>query len=168
MATNNTIFREIKQTMKSTLSVFLFLVFLLGITNDSSAQKVDGKKVYTTKCLSCHQASGLGITGAFPPLDESDWVIGDKGRLIRIILNGVTGELEVNGLTYGGAMPPWNTFINDEEMAALLNHIRNSWSNEGEEITADEVARVRASVKDRKQPWTQAELKKLSAFGVPK
>lgn len=156
-----------KYSLKGILCLGLFSLMTVT-SSELMAQEVDGKKVYVTKCMSCHQANGAGITGAFPPVDGSEWVTGDKGRLARIILNGVMGEMTVADVTYGGAMPPWNTFLSDAEVAGVLNYIRNSWSNEAEEISADEVAKVREATKDRKQPWTEEELKQLSAFGIPK
>lgn len=128
----------------------------------------DGQKIYETRCMSCHQINGQGITGVFPPLIESEWVVGDKGRLIRIVLGGISGEVEVNGVTYSGAMPPWNTFLNDAQIAALLTYIRSTWGNDADAITHDEVARVRAATADRKETWTAAELKQWGNFGIPK
>ena len=132
------------------------------------SQNEDGQKVYETRCMSCHQINGQGITGVFPPLIESDWVTGDKGRLVRIILQGISGEMEVNGAIYSGSMPPWNTFLNDEQIAAVSSYIRSSWGNDAEAITPDEVARVRAATIERKTTWTAAELKQWGNFGIPK
>lgn len=127
----------------------------------------DGAEIYMTRCMSCHQANGAGVPGVFPPLSGSEWVTEDKGRLIRIILNGVTGEMEVDGDTYNGAMPPWGSFLDDEDMAALLTYIRTSWDNEASEITPEEVQKVRAAVQDRKDPWTVDELQDPANQGIP-
>jgi len=127
----------------------------------------DGEKIYMTRCMSCHQANGNGISGVFPPLDGTEWVVGDKGRIIRIVLDGMMGEVEVQGIVYSGAMPPWKTFLKDDEVAAVLNYIRNSWNNEADEITAEEVALVREATKDRKTSWTAAELKDDANLGIP-
>ena len=133
----------------------------------AALQEADGKQVYMTRCVSCHQTNGKGISGVFPPLDDSEWVEGDKGRLIRIILNGLTGEIEVNGTTYSGAMPPWGMHLSDGEVAALSTYIRTSWSNDTTEVTTEEVKKVREAVQDRKNPWTAEELKQEAHTGVP-
>lgn len=134
-------------------------------TNPAIAQ--DGAEIYMTRCMSCHQMNGGGVPGVFPPLADTDWVTGDKGRLIRIVMNGLTGKIEVNGETYSGAMPPWGSFLNDEEMSELLNYLRSSWGNEAEEITPEEVAKVREAIADRKEPWTAEDLSDPANQGVP-
>ena len=123
----------------------------------------DGEQIYMTRCLSCHQANGEGMASVFPPLVDSEWVTGDKEPLIGIILHGVMGKMEVNGVTYSGAMPPWGGFLSDEETAALLTYIRNSWGNEASEVTAEEVTQVREAHADRKTPWTAEELEALKS-----
>lgn len=127
----------------------------------------DGAEIYMTRCMSCHQMNGRGIAGVFPPLTGTEWVMGDKGRLIRIVLHGLTGEIDVEGETYSGAMPPWKSFLNDEQMAALLTYIRSSWGNEAPEVTVAEVAKVRAATEERREPWTQDELAKAENQGIP-
>ncbi len=121
----------------------------------------EGAEIYQTRCLSCHQANGGGVPGVFPPLTGTEWVTGDEGVLIRIILNGMTGELEVNGMVYTGAMPPWGSFLTDEEMADLLTYIRTEWSNDASDVTPEMVAEVREAVADRAEPWTVAELEAM-------
>ena len=127
----------------------------------------DGAEIYMTRCMSCHQMNGRGVSGVFPPLAGAGWVTGDKGRLIRIVLNGLTGEIDVEGETYSGAMPPWQSFLDDKQMAALLTYIRSSWGNEASEVTAAEVSKVRAATKERRDPWTQDELMKDENSGIP-
>ncbi len=126
---------------------------------------VDGSDIYASRCQTCHQSNGQGVPGVFPPVDGTDWVNGDKGRLIRIILGGMTGEVEVNGTTYTGSMPPWGTFLDDEQVAQVATFIRQNWSNDASEVTAEEVAAIRKASEDRKQPWTAEELKEFE--GIP-
>jgi mono/diheme cytochrome c family protein len=121
----------------------------------------DGAEIYLTRCMSCHQMNGGGVPGVFPPLTGTEWVTGDEGVLIRIILNGMTGEIEVNGMVYTGAMPPWGAFLNDEEMADLLTYIRTEWGNDASDITPEMVAEVREAVAEREEPWTIAELEAI-------
>jgi mono/diheme cytochrome c family protein len=100
-----------------------------------------GKEVYTLQCLSCHQENGEGIDGAFPPLAKSDYLMADKKRSITQILNGLTGEIEVNGKTYNGDMPAFD--LTDEEVSDVLNYVRNSWGNKGDAIKPQDVKAVR-------------------------
>lgn len=127
----------------------------------------DGAEIYMTRCMSCHQMNGGGVPGVFPPLAGTEWVTGDKGTLIRVVLNGLTGKIDVNGDTYSGAMPPWGSFLDDEEMSQLLTYLRTSWNNDATEITPEEVAKVREAVADRNEPWTAEELKQDANRGVP-
>lgn len=110
---------------------------------------------------------GQGVPRTFPPLQETRWVNGDKGRLLRIILNGLSGPIEVKGSTYRSTMPPWGSALNDEEVAALASYVRSNFGNDAAPVTAKEVAKVRAAAKNRTQPWTAAELKKEANQGIP-
>lgn len=143
------------------------LLVVVHFAMPRSAHAQDGAELYMTRCMSCHQMNGRGVPGVFPPLSGTDWVTGDKGRLIRIVLNGMTGSVEVNGETYSGAMPPWQTFLDDEETASLLTYIRTSWENDTTAVTAEEVAAVRQAVEDRKEPWTAEELQQEANQGIP-
>lgn len=118
----------------------------------------DGEKVYNSRCMSCHQMDGKGIPGVFPPLNESEFVVGSPQRLVRIILHGMMGETTVKGVTYSGMMPPWGSFLSDEEVAAVITYIRSNFDNDASAITPELVAEIRAATADRKQPWTEPEL----------
>ena len=89
---------------------------------------VDGKQLFAANCVACHQATGKGLPGVFPPLDGSEWVQGDERTLANILLYGVSGEMEVAGITYKGAMPAFQQ-LGDAELAALASYIRSNWSN---------------------------------------
>lgn len=97
-----------------------------------------GEEVYGRTCKACHQATGKGIPSAFPPLAESDYLLEDKNRAIKIVLEGLTGEVTVNGDVYNGVMTPQP--ISDQEVVDVLNYVLNSWGNEGGEITLEDVA----------------------------
>lgn len=101
-----------------------------------------GKKVYDSVCLVCHMADGAGIRGMHPPLAKTDWVNGDKERLIEITLNGMSGKIEVNGQTYNGLMPP-HSHLSDKQIADVLTYVRQSFGNSASEITVEEVQKVR-------------------------
>ncbi|MFP4091176.1 MAG: c-type cytochrome, partial [Cyclobacteriaceae bacterium] len=83
--------------------------------------------------------------GAFPPLKETDWVQGDKEKLISIVLNGLQGPITVNGEQYNNVMTPHN-FLSDDEVAAVLTFVRNSFGNNASEVMAEEVAALRDQV----------------------
>ena len=108
----------------------------------AAAEAVDGAQVYQSRCANCHQQGGEGIAGVFPPLDDSRWVTGEKGVLIRILLHGMQGDVEVAGEVYNGNMPGW-AMLSDEELAAVMTHERTSWTNSAEPIQPEEVAAVR-------------------------
>ena len=117
-----------------------------------------GAQIYTSRCASCHQFNGLGMGQEFPPLANTDWVTGNKGRLIRVVLGGLSGEIEVNNSTYSGAMPPWGDFLDDRQVATLLTYIRSSWGNDASPVSPEEVAAVRVASQNRDQMWTEEEL----------
>lgn len=100
-----------------------------------------GEEIYQGYCLACHMSAGEGLPGAFPPLAESDYLMADKERSIRQVMHGSEGEMVVNGETYNGVMPPQP--LSDEEIAHVLNFVRNSWGNEGEVVTFAEVKAIR-------------------------
>ncbi|HET6569332.1 MAG TPA: cytochrome c [Rhodothermales bacterium] len=131
------------------------------------AADADGQKIFLTRCSSCHQANGQGVTGTFPPLAGNEFVSGDKGGVIRVLLNGLMGEVDVKGVTYSGVMPPWGTALKDDEIAAVLTYVRSSFGNKGSAVTTEDVAKVREATKDRKQPWTAEELADKANQGVP-
>lgn len=128
---------------------------------------VDGGRIYNNRCQACHQADGQGVAGQFPPLVGSDWVLGDKGRLIRILLHGMEGPMEVLGESYNGVMPGWQRQLSDAEIAAVLTHIRDEWDNGGSEITEQEVAVLREAESSRTGAWSADELNDPANQGFP-
>lgn len=116
-------------------------------------KKVNGAAVYNQTCAACHQANGTGVAGTFPPLAGASWVTGDEATLARIILMGVEGPLEVNGTTYNGVMPPWRDVLNDEQIAAVMTHIRSQWGNDAPAVSPETVAALRAEYQGRAESW---------------
>ena len=114
--------------------------------------RVDGAQVYAGKCAACHQATGAGLTGIFPPLAASPWVIGSEQRIVQILLHGIQGPLDVLGTTYNGLMPSWK-MLSDEELAAVATYVRGAFGNRASAITADLVAAERAATASRATPW---------------
>ena len=101
-----------------------------------------GERIYTQNCLACHQMTGAGIPGAFPPLAGSDFLAVDKARSIGGVLNGFQGEMVVNGQTYNGVMP--GVLLNDQKVASVLTYVMNSWNNNFGEVTTAEVTQKRS------------------------
>ena len=104
-----------------------------------------GKKVYDSVCLACHMADGSGVPGMHPPLAETDWVTGDKERLIKLTLEGMSGKIEVNGEEYNSIMPP-HSHLTNKQIADVLTYIRGSFGNNASEVTVEEVQEVRNSL----------------------
>jgi mono/diheme cytochrome c family protein len=117
-----------------------------------------GKKRYETACMICHQASGLGTPGQFPPLVGSEWVTGPLPRLIRIPMHGVTGPIKVAGTDWNLSMPNAGGTLSDKEMAALLTYLRLNWGNKASEVMDEDVKKARAKDGGRSTPWTSQEL----------
>ncbi len=101
-----------------------------------------GKDIYETYCLMCHQTNGSGVPSTFPPLTETKHVLGSKENLIKIILNGQKGEIEVLGEIYDGEMPAQD-FLSNKQIADVLTYVRNSFGNNATPISPEEVKEVR-------------------------
>lgn len=113
----------------------------------------DGKQLYANACVACHQATGQGLPGVFPPLADSEWVKGEPAVLTQLVLHGINGPITVKGQKYEGAMPAFAEQFSDAELAAVLSFIRHEWGNDVEAITPELVAQARAASVDRSQPW---------------
>jgi mono/diheme cytochrome c family protein len=127
-----------------------------------TAPAVDGAAIFSTRCAACHQATGAGLPGVFPPLAGSNWVNGRDTTVIQIVLHGIQGSLTVNGVKYNGAMPTFGAQLSDAEIAAVLTHVRSHWGNTVGAVGAQEVAAQRAATAQRNEPWQgDADLSKL-------
>ena len=104
-----------------------------------------GKAVFQGTCSTCHQAEGQGLASVFPPLAKSDFLMADKERSIHVVLAGLSSEITVNGQRYQNVMPSWS-HLTDHEIANVLTYVRNSFGNQGDPVTASEVAKVRTSL----------------------
>ncbi len=116
-------------------------------------------------CATCHQANGQGLDPVYPPLVATEWVTGDEERLAKLVLHGLWGKIEVNGKTYDPSkgVPPMTAFgalLSDEEVAAVLTYVRNSWGNKAAPVKPETVKKVRAATSDRSIFWKPEELLK--------
>jgi len=123
-----------------------------------------GKQVYSGNCANCHQASGEGQPGSYPPLGGSEFVLGDKTTLACIMLHGLQGPVTVKGGEYGSQqMPGWATVLNDAKIAAVMTYIRASWGNKGDAVKPDEISAARAQSADHSDAYTKDTLKQAAA-----
>lgn len=104
-----------------------------------------GQAVYNKYCLICHQSNGSGVPGLNSPLIGTEYVLGDKNRLLKIILNGSEDGLELNDSEYANVMPSFRA-LSDEQIAEVATYIRNSFGNNGSLIDAKDVKEVRANI----------------------
>jgi mono/diheme cytochrome c family protein len=113
----------------------------------------DGAQIFASRCAACHQATGAGLPGVFPPLASSEWVNADPKTIARILLLGVNGKITVAGNTFNGTMPAFSATLSDAEIAAVASHVRSSFGNKSSALTADFVKTERASLGTRTTPW---------------
>ena len=102
----------------------------------------DGAKVYQQNCSSCHQPTGAGISGTFPPLAGNDTVTGDAAKVIHIVKYGLSGSLSVHGTTYNGMMPAWSQQLSNKDVASVVTYIRSAWGNKASAVSEADVAGV--------------------------
>jgi mono/diheme cytochrome c family protein len=126
-----------------------------------------GKQIFTQNCQACHQATGLGIPDVFPPLVGSEWVTGPEGTMVRILLDGLQGPVQVKGGTFNGAMPAWRNVLPDADIAAVATYIRQWAPNAAPAVDLATVAAIRASTVSRGKPWTAPELQAAGQSGGP-
>ncbi len=110
-------------------------------------KKLDGAALFAKNCAMCHQAQGQGIPGVFPPLAKADYLMKiakseDRSELVKIVLQGKTGKITVNGQEYNGVMTPVSG-LSDDELATLLTYVINTWGNQAKSFTKTEVEKYR-------------------------
>lgn len=122
-----------------------------------------GAELYQ-RCATCHQANGDGLPGAFPPLAGSEWATAANPAVpIRIVLHGMQGPVTVKGTEYNGLMPAYGTGVAmaDEEVAAVLTYVRQSWGNSASAVTPQQVAAERAATRSATGPVAAEQLRPL-------
>ena len=132
----------LQMTLSKSAAAILFCFAAFVAKGQTAAAPADpGKALYVQYCLACHQVDGSGVMQLTPPLIKSDFVQGDKARLINILLKGLK-DVEVNGEMYDNPMPPVD-YLTDQEIAQVLTYVRNNFSNKTSAVKADEVKVVR-------------------------
>ena len=117
---------------------------------------------YQTVCITCHQSEGQGVAGAFPPLAGSEWIVANPEIPMRIVLLGLSGEIEVKGMKFNAVMPP-PPGMTDAKIAEAITFARTHFGNHASEVTASMVEEVHESLAGRTASMTPAELKALLA-----
>ena len=120
------------------------------------------------RCATCHQLTGQGLAGSFPPLAGSEWANAREVAVpIRIVLHGLMGPITVARQHFNSAMPPYGTNqpMDDSAVAAVLTYVRSAWGNTGSVVTPAEVAAQRAATASRTTPWTAKDLQALLQAG---
>lgn len=132
-----------------------------GTTQVAELSPADrGKKVFLANCATCHQATGLGVAGQYPPLAGSEFVLGGTRRLAMIVLKGLEGPVTVKGAQYGTAvMQPWEKTLTDQKIADVLTYIRSDWGNQGGPVSAEGVAALRKELASHAASFHEADLK---------
>jgi mono/diheme cytochrome c family protein len=143
---------------------------LLPVKGGPAVVKIDpvvvGQKLFMSggACFSCHQPTGLGIPGTYPPLAGSEWVNGTEKRMIRIVLTGLKGPITVKGATYGAvvmpAFGPHQFNWNDEKIADVITYVRQAWGNKGSAVKPEQVSAIRQEIGDHAE-WSEAELQQI-------
>lgn len=131
---------------------------------DLKASITRGQPLYMQTCIACHQPTGMGLPGAFPPLGGSEYVTGSAKRLVAMMLKGIQGPLTVKGMVYNNIMMPLDTqfpvYKDDAKVADVANYVRNSFTNTSTDaVTPALVAEVRTKWASKTTPFTEAEVK---------
>lgn len=113
---------------------YVLSIVMIGLGMCGYSQNVaKGKSIYMQTCVACHQATGAGIPGAFPPLAKSDYLNKDVNRAIKGVVKGLNGPITVNGKKFSGAMPP--QALSDQQLADVLTYVYSSWGNSKKQVT---------------------------------
>jgi mono/diheme cytochrome c family protein len=118
----------------------------------SAANGAQGAQLFLANCAACHQATGLGLPGVFPPLVGSSWVKDNVAWPVNIILHGLVGEIEVAGKKYNNVMPAFKQ-LSDDEIAAIVTYIRQQFADNASAVDAARVKEIRSATANRTEPW---------------
>jgi mono/diheme cytochrome c family protein len=130
-----------------------------ALTNEEQMLFDNGRQTYAGLCAACHQPTGKGLEGLAPPLAESEWVLGEPDRIVKVVMHGLRGPIKVKGVGYSYDMPAAG-FLSDEQIAGVLTYIRREWDHDASPVSVDLVQKIRAEHKGRTDAWTEPELGK--------
>jgi mono/diheme cytochrome c family protein len=106
----------------------IFGLSYLSNQDDKLGKSIErGKVIYAETCITCHMGDGQGVSGLFPPLAKSDFLIKTKDKAISAVKFGLQGTIKVNGAEYNNVMP--NPGLANDEISDVMNYIQNTWGN---------------------------------------
>ena len=151
------------KTLTLTLAFALTATIASFADDDIKTSAERGKAIFMQTCMACHMPTGMGIPGAFPPFDGSEYVQGDTRRLVALVIKGYMGPITVKGVNFNNILIAVDTQFpilkENAKLADVLNYIRTAWSNKADAaITPDFVQKIRDEFKDRTTPWNAADL----------
>ena len=125
--------------MKKTVLFVFFITMTMLLKAQSLKASMDrGQKVYEKVCLSCHMADGGGVPHLNPPLSQTSYVLGDKSKIIYIVLTGMTDRIPIDDEFYSNNMASHKD-LSDQQIADVLTYVRNNFGNKASAVTAAEV-----------------------------
>ena len=130
------------------------------LTPEEQKRFDQGKELYLISCGACHQPHGQGQEGLAPPLVDAEWVVGSPQRLVRIVLHGLHGPINVKGKPFQLDMPALGVF-DDDQIAAILTFVRREWGHTANPVEPELVKTIRAETEKREEAWTEPELLKI-------
>src|SRR6476469_8988477 len=138
-----------KKVIITSVLCCLFACYLFAQAKKQPAGQTSmkrGKQVFDMTCITCHQKDGGGVPHLNPPLIKTEYVLGDKSRLIQIVLKGLNQPIEIEDEKYTNVMPAQSQ-LNDQQIADVLTYVRNSFGNKASAITVAQVKAERAKIK---------------------
>jgi mono/diheme cytochrome c family protein len=118
-----------------------------------------GKKIFAANCQTCHQATGQGVPGQYPPLAGSEFTIGGSKRPAMIVLKGLQGPVKVKGQQFGSAvMQPWDKTLTDQKIADVLTYERSEWGNNASPVTAEQIAALRKELASHPESYVEHDI----------
>lgn len=118
-----------------------------------------GKKIFAANCQTCHQASGQGVPGQYPPLAGSEFTTGGSRRMGMIVLKGLQGPVKVKGQMYGSAvMQPWDKTLTDQKIADVMTYERSDWGNAASPVTAEQIAALRKELASHPESYGEHDI----------
>lgn len=129
------------------------------VEKPAAGADIDGEALFGVHCSACHQASGQGVPGAFPPLVDSHWLQGDPAVPVAIVHDGLQGPIEVEGKSFQGVMPAFAGKLSSAEIAGVISYARQAWGNDAEAV---EASLVESHVEEfgERGAWSADELSK--------
>jgi len=128
-----------------------------ALSNEEQMLFDNGRQTYAGLCAACHQPTGKGLEGLAPPLADSEWVLGEPDRIVKVVMHGLRGPIKVKGVGYSYDMPAAG-FLSDEQIAGVLTYIRREWDHEASPVPVDLVKKIRQENKGRTDAWSELEL----------